>query len=233
MKKSVKFLSTILSIIMLLSCFSLSAFAMDGETITNAEMVEDCDFVSEEITTSKGTSYSDVGITSQKINHQELKRVYDNTTFNTEEALRFIETAPKVFTSEFVITVDEVLESIGDVELLASSVKSGEYEKKMDTGTPGVSLNVRVEYTIELVDGKYIFTDVQGYLSIKKSFWGTLWATYISVDIVDPLHYILDEGNTCKITTYLDFTVYADAYPATGVSYREFHEMSFVVGDVV
>lgn len=180
-------------------------------------------------TTEEGVRYEIID--SEIMIHSDIPFSEEsNMKLSESEVLASIEALPKNFTSESIITIEDVLNSSNIMR--AGNNFSGIYEIEIETGTPGVYLDISVDYEGEKIDNEYKFTYVLGHISVKKKYLETLWATTILTSTSNRYHYLEENDTQIRIATDVHFEVYTTAMPL-GVEYDEHHEITFITKDVL
>lgn len=204
------FNAMIVAIFILLPCGNV--FAAEQSEITEERIIY-------EIVDGEVMEHSDIPFSAES-----------NLELSESEALALIESMPRNFTSECVINIEDVLNSPGITR--AGDNFSGTYETEIATGTPGVYLNITVDYEGSKIDGKYKFTYALGHISVKKKYLETTWATAILTSTSNRYHSFEEDDTVIKISTDVNFEVYTTSFPQ-GVEYDEHHEIKFSVDDVL
>lgn len=187
-------------------------------------------FAAEQSETTEGSvRYETIG--SEVMMHSDIPFSEEsNMNLSESEALAIIEALPKNFTCESVISIEDVLNSSNIMR--AGNNFSGTYETEIETGTPGVYLDISVDYEGKKIDNEYKFTYVLGHISVKKKYLETTWATAILTSTSNRYHYLEENDTQIRIATDVHFEVYTTAMPQ-GVEYDEHHEITFTTKDVL
>lgn len=105
--------------------------------------------------------------------------------------------------------------------------------KNFISDTPGIYLDISVDYKGYKDGEKYKFSDALGHIAVTKNYLETTWATAIITTTSNRYHNYHEEDDTqIRISTDVHFEVYTIAFP-NGVEYDEHHEITFTTEDVL
>lgn len=158
--------------------------------------------------------------------------------YNSDEVVEYILNSPKSFTH--VSSTLDISDLLAEAQILAANA-SGEVSdsftsERFDTGTPGVTWDYSVDYTIapHPNGNGWYFKDVSCTVYAYKGWLFYTWATVGLLDFTKAEHSLTPKPypTSLTISMTLEFEIWTEATGANSITYSEDHTHTTSINNI-
>ncbi len=178
---------------------------------------------------------NELTVSSNK-NHIDSLPSYDFTDIT--DVIDYAQNEQKNFSAgENIISINELLERSQFKRASASGDVTGVFtSQRMDTGTPGVTWDYVVDYTVSPMPSGigWYFKSVNVIVNVYKEFMFYTWATAGIIDFTQATYSLSPSSypTSLKVNITLQFEIWTSATGAYPVTYTESHNHTTTVKNV-